>query len=106
MTNELDRVVKELRHCGEALLSIAEVLADLSNPKEAQKPMEQPKSETTGAPPIQLETVRAVLAEKSRAGHTAEIRALLVKYGAEKLSEIHPSRYPALLQDAGVLGNG
>ena len=44
-----------------------------------------------------------VLAEKSRAGHTAEVRALLVKHGAEKLSDIDPARYPALLADAEVL---
>ena len=44
-----------------------------------------------------------VLAEKSRAGHTAEVRALLVKHGADKLSDIDPTRYPALLADAEAL---
>lgn len=53
--------------------------------------------------PLTLEEVRMVLAEKSRAGHTAEVRALLVKHGAEKLSDIDPARYPVLLADAEVL---
>ena len=52
---------------------------------------------------LTLEEVRMVLAEKSRAGHTAEVRALLIKHGAEKLSDIDPARYPSLLADAEVL---
>jgi hypothetical protein len=47
-----------------------------------------------------------VLAEKSRAGHTAEVRALLQKHGAAKLSEIDPANYEALMKDAEVIGNG
>jgi hypothetical protein len=50
--------------------------------------------------------VRAVLAEKSRAGHTAEVRELLQKYGADKLSAVDPANYEALLKDAEVIGNG
>ena len=55
---------------------------------------------------IKLEDVRAVLAEKSRAGHTAEVRTLLQKYGAAKLSAVDPANYEALLKDAEVIGNG
>ena len=51
-------------------------------------------------PEIKLEDVRAVLADKSRMGHTAAVRELLTKYGAAKLSEIDPQKYPALLKDA------
>jgi hypothetical protein len=36
-------------------------------------------------------------------GHTAEIRSLLQKYGADKLSKIDPANYKALLADAEVL---
>ena len=49
--------------------------------------------------PAPREPVRAVLAEKSRAGHTAAIRELLRKYGAEKLSLVAPQHYEALLKD-------
>lgn len=44
-----------------------------------------------------------MLADKSRQGHTAEIRTLLQKYGAAKLSGVDPSNYRALLADAEVL---
>lgn len=50
-----------------------------------------------------LEEVRAVLAEKSRSGHTEEVRELLAKHGADKLSEIDPVEYAALLAEAEVL---
>ena len=68
--------------------------------KKQEPPSETPVSETK---PMPLEQVRAVLAEKSRAGHTAEVRALLLKHGADKLSEVDPAEYPALLADAEVL---
>ena len=68
--------------------------------KKAELPAETPAPETK---PLTLEQVRAALAEKSRAGHTAEGTALLNKPGAEKLADIEPAEYPALLADAGVL---
>ena len=56
--------------------------------------------------PVTLSEVRAVLAEKSRKGFTAEVRELLKKFGAEKLSEVDAARYADLMADAEVLGNG
>ena len=53
--------------------------------------------------PLTLEEVRAVLAEKSRSGHTEEVRKLLAKHGADKLSGINPAEYAALLAEAEVL---
>ena len=55
---------------------------------------------------IRINLTRAVLADKSRQGHTAEIRSLLQKYGAAKLSQIDPAHYKALLADAEVLTDG
>ncbi len=49
---------------------------------------------------ITLEDVRKVLAELSRDGLTAQVRDLLTKNGANKLSEIDPSKYQELLSDA------
>ena len=96
--NELSQLVNELNQCGKTLISISESLASLFSTQE-EAPPEKPKT-------ITLEEVRAVLAEKSRAGHTAKVRELLEKYGATKLSEIEPSQYPSLLAEAEVLGNG
>lgn len=56
-------------------------------------------------PTITLENVRGVLAGKSRDGHTAEVRALILKFGASRLSEIDPKDYEAVLREAEVIGN-
>jgi hypothetical protein len=50
-----------------------------------------------------LEEVRAVLAEKSVAGHRAEVQALIRECGADKLSAVDPSRYADLKAKAEVL---
>ena len=52
---------------------------------------------------IGIEAVRAVLAEKSRDGKTREVKALLMKYDAGKLSGVKPEDYAALLAEARVL---
>lgn len=107
-TNELSVAVTELKRCGEALIYISESLSALFSDTDDTTITQQPEAEnpTPEEKPITLETVRAVLADKSRDGHTAEVRALLEKHGATKLSEIDPAEYPALLAEAEVLGNG
>lgn len=54
-------------------------------------------------PKITLEDVRARLAQLSREGKTAQVKALIQKYGANKLSEVNPDDYEALLLDAEVI---
>lgn len=54
--------------------------------------------------PLSLIDVRKILAEKSRAGYTEQVRMLLVKYGADKLSTINPKNYKNLADDAACLG--
>lgn len=96
--SELDVVIADLRKAAEIICDAANELMRLSSGEVApSKPAEPTK------PVLTLPEVRAILAEKSRAGHTAEIKALLVKYGAEKLSAIDPSQYEALLAEAEVL---
>lgn len=57
------------------------------------------------APAIKLEDVRGKLASISRDGYTKEVRDLLKKYNAKKLSEVDPSNYENLLKDAEAIGN-
>ena len=102
--SELDLCVGELRSAAQSLNLVADSLTSLfsgSRPRTSVQPESKPTSK-----PLTLEDVRAVLAEKSRNGHTAKIRELLEKHGAAKLSEIDPKKYAALLAEAEVLGNG
>ena len=75
-----------------------------SEDAEDAKP-EVKKSAEAAQPKISLEQVRAVLADKSQAGFTAEVRDLIAKYGSSKLSGIDPEHYPALLKEAEEIGN-
>nr|WP_297302482.1 hypothetical protein [uncultured Lachnoclostridium sp.] len=52
---------------------------------------------------VAVEDIRVVLAEKSQEGKTKEIKELLGKYGAVKLSAVEEKDYPALLAEAKVL---
>lgn len=49
---------------------------------------------------VSLEQVRAVLAKLSQHGKTAEVKALIVKFGVNKLSELDESKYAELLEEA------
>jgi hypothetical protein len=55
------------------------------------------------APKLDLETVRGLLATKSRSGKTAEIKQLLTSFGAEKVSAVKPEDYAALYKAANEL---
>ena len=97
-TSEMALTIEELRKCAAVISDAANWLTEQFSGDEAQEAPIPVKE-----PPLTLEAVRAVLAEKSRSGHTAEVRSLLQKYGANKLSEIDPAKYRALLSDAEVL---
>ena len=97
---ELDAAVAELRKCGETLIGVSDTLRELLSSEQEQLPAAPPKPDEQ---PLTIEAVRKVLAQKSVDGHTAEIQALLRKYGAEKLSRVDPAHYADLLHDAEVL---
>ena len=83
----------ELRSLAEQLISIADCLDQEKPEPKAGKPAKE----------ISYTDIRKVLADKSRAGHTAEIKEILTQHGAGKLSEIDPKEYAAILKEAEVL---
>ena len=98
--SELDTAIRDLRSAAATINEVADTLAEMFRTASAD---EAHDAAAPAEPALTLEQVRAVLANKSRQGHTAEIRALLQKYGASKLSGIAPTNYKALLADAEVL---
>lgn len=104
--SDMAMTIEELRSAAAAINEAANWLAEQFGGTADSAPVEKPAAKEEKKPELKLEDVRAVLAEKSRAGHTAEVRALLKKYGAAKLSEIDPANYEALMKDAEVIGNG
>lgn len=64
---------------------------------EAPKEQPTPKNEEATVTFVQL---RSRLSEISRSGHTQEVKELIAKYGAEKLSDLAESDYAAVLAEA------
>ena len=87
VADSLIPVIEKFKNLAESLQAVADALASTetkaervdAHPEEPKALPQEAKAEATPS----LEQVRAVLADKSRKGHTAEIRALLQKYGAE-----------------------
>ena len=64
---------------------------------EAPKEQPAPEQKTETVTFVQL---RSRLSEISRAGHTAKVKELISKYGAEKLSDIAEVDYAVVLAEA------
>ena len=95
-------VVQDLRSLADSIQTLCTALVEHEYSDSVPDPVPAP---APAAPEkkVTLEEVRAVLAEKSHDGLTAEVRELLQKYGATKLSGVDPKHYAALLKDAEVL---
>nr|DAZ40361.1 MAG TPA: TRANSCRIPTION FACTOR IIF TRANSCRIPTION FACTOR, RAP74, RAP30.02A [Caudoviricetes sp.] len=89
--SEMYAVIKKLRDTAASINAVADYLFSVFG---GEKPDDEAEE------PLTLEEVRAVLANKSRDGFTAQIRELLQKYGADRLSAVDPANYKALLRDA------
>ena len=68
-------------------------------PQAAEAPKEQPAPEQK-TEAVTFVALRSRLSEISRAGHTQEVKELIAKYGAEKLSDIAEADYAAVLAEA------
>ena len=99
VTELLLKTADDLTALADSVRALCASLAD--SPQEEAKEKPAKKKQT-----IPLEKVRGVLAEKSRDGYTAEVRAIIQSFGAERLSEIDSANYEAVLKKAEVLGNG
>ena len=99
---DMAQTIEELRSAAAAINDAANWLT-----QQFSGALEELPAEVIDEKPVlTLEDVRVILAEKSRKGYTSQIRALLQKYGAAKLSGVDPANYEALLQDVEGLGDG
>ena len=96
-------VVKDIRCLADSLQALASAISEDDIADESSVTA----VETVAKPPVTvtLEQVRAVLAEKSHDGLTEQVRGLLQKYGAQKLSAIASDRYADLLREAKELND-
>ena len=96
-------VAEDIRSLVDSLHTLANAIAGDDVADESLATPVEPAAK----PPVTvtLEQVRAVLAEKSHDGLTEQVRGLLQKYGAQKLSAIASDRYADLLREAKELND-
>ena len=103
------KVVEDLRNLADSVQAVCAFVTDSLQeaPKtqeileeKKQKALPEKKQKPQPEQEISLEKVRGVMAEKSRAGFTAEVRDIIKNHGADRLSEIDPKEFPAILAEA------
>ncbi|MEY8326059.1 hypothetical protein AALB47_19435 [Lachnospiraceae bacterium 54-11] len=109
MGSELLRIAEGFSIVAEGLRGLAKAEGGSTKDKSVKEQKQdaakaQPeKAEAQQESPATLEGIRALMAQKTQEGKSKEIKELLQKYGAAKLSAVKPEDYPALMQEAQVL---
>lgn len=97
-------VIADIRSLADSLEAVAEAMscsdAPGAEPEEPKNAVPEPEVPSPAQKSIGKEELRALLGEKSLAGHREAIQALIRKYGAQKFSDVDPKHYPALRKDA------
>ena len=112
--SELAMVLSELKQCGESLMHISDELTEIFSIPDVKEPKKEKASAKKKEPDPKPEPevpkreytfteVRTFLADKSRAGHTAEVKKILAAHGADKLSDLDKAEYAAVMAEAEVL---
>ncbi|WP_350342371.1 rRNA biogenesis protein rrp5 [Proteinivorax tanatarense] len=86
-------VVSDLKSLANSIETLVEALEE-NKTEAAPKEKEQPK---INQPTI--EELRAAMAEKNREGHREKIKAIIHKYGANKLTALDPKDYADILKE-------
>ena len=90
-----------------ALLEGAEAAPAKKQDAPAENTAPEPEQVAEPAKVYTYEEVRAILAEKSRTGFRAEVKALLTGHGYRQLSDItDPEVFAAIVAEAEEIGNG
>lgn len=88
------------------LEALAQVLNESILPiSEETKTVEKELSKDEAPKPKQptLEEVREAMAQKNREGHREEVKAVLLKYGAKKLTSLDEKHYADVLKEVGEI---
>ena len=110
---DLDTVLATLAEYSQGIMETVQALREMLSGEVKAPPLkehteEQPEKhserETPEKQPPKIEDVRALLLEKRKAGFRDEIKALLLRHGAEKLTEVAPTEYEALMAEAEGIG--
>ena len=101
MGSELMKIAEGFSIVAEGLRGLAKAEGGTKEKTVKAQPSATEKAQQES--PATLEGIRALMAQKTQEGKSKEIKELLQKYGAAKLSAVKPEDYPALMQEAQVL---
>lgn len=99
-TEAMEQIIEALHAAAKALDEAANRLAGQNVPHPSIAPATNEAEKT-----LTLEEVRKVAADKARQGHTEEVRQLIQKFGADKLSGVDAARYPAMMKELEAMGH-
>ena len=94
----LETLLTELSEHSQSLQEAVKGIRELLSGEEPEeKTLPEKKSFT-------IEEVRALLLDKRKTGFKEEIKALLIRHGAERLTDIDPAEYAAMMKEAEEIG--
>lgn len=108
------KAVQDLTTCGEGMIVAAKKLKDMFStdnlPEQKAVSMAKDKilplkKENPEPKTYSKEDVRGILSGKSASGYGKEVKSLLAKYSADKLSTLNPDNYAAVVAEAEAIGN-
>ena len=104
--SELDAALKALMEQSRSIQESVRCIRELMSADAAPEPggEHQPEQAVEPEKTYTLQEVRAMLREKTSQGHKDEVKALLKAHGAERLPDIDPKEYPAMMQEAEEIG--
>ena len=113
--NELDAALKALSEYSAGIQeTVREIRAlmsgdDAVDQPDAVKPAPKEHPNETAKPDAPakvytLQEVRTALKAKMDQGYRTEVKALLTAHGAERLPDIDPKEYPAMMKEAEEIG--
>ena len=99
MKDALLKIAVGLEQAAAGYRKMAEAIQKGENHEQKSEP--QMAAEASGqVSAVSIEDLRAILAAKSQDGKTREIKSLLLKFGASRLSEVKPESYRVLFTEA------
>ena len=104
-------LIDGLKKLSADVADLAAMLESAEAPAKTQDmPAEEPAPAAVEEAPAKVytyEEVRAVLAEKSRTGFRAEVKAILTAHGVKQLSDVKdPDEFAAIVAEAEGIENG
>lgn len=109
--SELSQVLDDLITCGENMIQTANAIKEIFSSTEEPTAPAKAEAEQLSAPKAEppaktydFTDVRKAFSAKSHEGYTEQVKTLITKYGAAKLSDIKKEDYPALMSELEVIG--